>query len=161
MKSSIQYIEKELAGLHPDTEIEGFKRLIFDFVCGWGFTQQVLKKNEMVSPPDFEKIKSIVLRLKNYEPIQYIIGETEFYGLKLKVTPAVLIPRPETEELVDWVVRSNLPGKCTILDIGTGSGCIALAIKSKLKDAKVSGIDISEEALEVARENAMLKMDLK
>ena len=59
MKSSIQYIEKELAGLHPDTEIEGFKRLIFDFVCGWGFTQQVLKKNEMVSLPDFEKIKSL------------------------------------------------------------------------------------------------------
>jgi release factor glutamine methyltransferase len=154
MKSSIQYIEKELAGLYPDTEIEGFKRIIFDFVCGWGFTEQVLKKHEKVSPTDFEKIKSIVLRLKDYEPIQYIIGETEFYGLKLKVTPAVLIPRPETEELVDWVVHSKLPEKCAILDVGTGSGCIALAIKSKLKDANVSGIDISGEALEIARKNA-------
>ena len=155
MKSSIQYIEKELAGLYPDTEIEGFKRIIFDFVCGWGFTEQVLKKHEIVSPSDFGKIKSIVLRLKDYEPIQYIIGETEFCGLKLKVSPAVLIPRPETEELVDWIVRSRLPEECSVLDIGTGSGCIALAIKNQIKKAKVSGIDISGEAIEIARQNAL------
>jgi release factor glutamine methyltransferase len=155
MKSSNQYIEKELAGFYPDTEIEGFKRIIFDFVCGWGFTEQVLKKHEIVSPTDFDKIVTIVLRLKYYEPIQYILGETEFYGLKLKVTSSVLIPRPETEELVDWVVRSNLPEKCTILDVGTGSGCIAIAIKSQLKNAKVSGIDISGEAIEIARQNAL------
>jgi release factor glutamine methyltransferase len=155
MKSSNQYIEKELAGFYPDTEIEGFKRIIFDFVCGWGFTEQVLKKHEIVSPTDFDKIVTIVLRLKYYEPIQYILGETEFYGLKLKVTSSVLSPRPETEELVDWVVRSNLPEKCTILDVGTGSGCIAIAIKSQLKNAKVSGIDISGEAIEIARQNAL------
>ena len=155
MKSSNQYIEKELAGFYPDTEIEGFKRIIFDFVCGWGFTEQVLKKHEIVSPIDFDKIESIVLRLKDYEPIQYILGETEFYGLKLIVNPSVLIPRPETEELVDWVVHSKLPEKCTILDVGTGSGCIALAIKNQLKNAKVSGIDISGEAIEIARQNAI------
>ena len=154
MKSTIQYIEKELAGLYPFTEIEGFKRIIFEFVCGWGFTEQVLKKHEIVASEEFEKIKSIVLRLKHNEPIQYILGETEFYGLKLKVSPAVLIPRPETEELVEWIVQSKLPVNCAVLDIGTGSGCIALAIKNQLKNAKVSGIDISGEALKIARQNA-------
>lgn len=154
MKLTIQYIEQELAGLYPPTEIEGFKRIIFESVCGWDFTEQILKKQDIISPNHAEKIGSIVLRLKNNEPIQYIIGKTEFYGLKLNVTPSVLIPRPETEELVEWVVQTKLPVNCRILDIGTGSGCIALAIKSQLKNAKVSGLDISVEALEIARKNA-------
>ncbi len=155
MKTTIQYIEKELAGLYPPTEIEGFKRITFETVCGWGFTEQITKKNEPISVADFNKIKSIVSRLKNAEPIQYILGETEFYELKLKVNPAVLIPRPETEELVEWIVNSQMPDNCNILDIGTGSGCMALAIKNQLKEVKVSGIDISEKALETARQNAL------
>ena len=155
MKSTIQYIETELAGLYPPAEIEGFKRIIFETVFGWNFTDQVLKKQETILPVDFERIKSIVLRLKNSEPIQYIFGETEFFGLKLKVNSSVLIPRPETEELVEWIVRSKLSENCKILDIGTGSGCIAIAIKSRLKNAEVSGIDISPEALETARLNAI------
>lgn len=155
MKSTIQYIENELAGLYYPAEIEGFKKIIFETVFGWSFTDQVLKRHEIILPIDFERIKKVVLRLKNSEPIQYIFGETEFYGLKLRVNSSVLIPRPETEELVDWVVRSNLPENCKILDIGTGSGCIAIAIKSSLKNAEVSGIDISVEALETARMNAI------
>ena len=155
MKSTIQYIETELAGLYPPAEIEGFKRIIFETVFGWNFTDQVLKKQETILPVDFERIKSIVLRLKNSEPIQYIFGETEFFGLKLKVNSSVLIPRPETEELVDWVVQSKLSENCKVLDIGTGSGCIAIAIKSRLKNTEVSGIDISVEALETARMNAI------
>ena len=155
MKSTIQYIETELAGLYPPAEIEGFKRIIFETVFGWSFKDQVLKKQETILPVDFERIKSIVLRLKNSEPIQYIFGETEFFGLKLKVNSSVLIPRPETEELVDWVVQSKLSENCKVLDIGTGSGCIAIAIKSRLKNTEVSGIDISVEALETARMNAI------
>jgi release factor glutamine methyltransferase len=155
MKSTIQYIENELTGLYPPAEIEGFKRIIFEAVFGWSLTDLVLKKHEIILPVDFEKIKSIVLRLKNNEPIQYIIGETEFYGLKLKVNSSVLIPRPETEELVEWVVKTELSENCKVLDIGTGSGCIAIAIKSHLKNADVSGIDISPEALEIARLNAL------
>ena len=155
MKSTIQYIETELAGLYPAAEIEGFKRIIFETVFGWSFTEQVLKKQETILPVDFERIKSVVLRLKNSEPIQYIFGETEFFGLKLKVNSSVLIPRPETEELVEWVVQSKLSENCKVLDIGTGSGCIAIAIKSRLKNAEVSGIDISVEALETARLNAI------
>lgn len=155
MKATIQYINSELAGLYPVSETEGFARIILEAVCGFGFTEQIVKRHEKVSKPDFEKIEEIVSRLKNYEPIQYILGETDFYGLKLIVNPAVLIPRPETEELVQWIIKSNLPGNSKILDIGTGSGCIALAIKSQLKNAGVFGIDISEKALEVARQNAV------
>jgi release factor glutamine methyltransferase len=155
MKATIQYINSELAGLYPDSEIEGFTRIIFEVVCGWSFTEQVVKKHEKISATDFEKIEAIILRLKIFEPIQYILGETEFYGLKLKVNPSVLIPRPETEELVQFITKSNLPGNSIILDIGTGSGCIALALKSQLKNAEVFGVDVSENALEVARKNAL------
>jgi release factor glutamine methyltransferase len=155
MKATIQYINSELAGFYPVSEIEGFTRIIFEVVCSLNFTEQVLKKHEKISKPDFEKIKTIISRLKNFEPIQYILGETEFYGLKLEVNPSVLIPRPETEELVQWVLKSNFPENSKILDIGTGSGCIALALKSRLKNAEVFGIDISENALVVARQNAI------
>lgn len=156
MKATIQYIEKELTELYPKTEIEGFTRIIIEAVCGWSFTEQVVKKNEQIPEADFEKTKKIVKRLKDFEPLQYILGETEFYGLKLKVNPSVLIPRPETEELVDWITKSGLPKNCSVLDIGTGSGCIALALKSQFKDAEVFGIDISEKALEIAGQNAVI-----
>ncbi len=155
MKATIQYINSELAGFYPVSEIEGFTRIIFEVVCSLNFTEQVLRKHEKISKPDSEKIKTIISRLKNFEPIQYILGETEFYGLKLEVNPSVLIPRPETEELVQWVLKSNFPENSKILDIGTGSGCIALALKSRLKNAEVFGIDISENALVVARQNAI------
>lgn len=155
MKATIQYIEKELAGLYPNTEIKGFTRIIIEAVCGWGFTAQVVKMHEKITEADFEKIKEIVFRLKNFEPIQYILGETEFYGLKLKVSPSVLIPRPETEELVEWIIKSILKPNSRILDIGTGSGCIALALKNKLKETVISGIDISEKSLEIAHQNAL------
>jgi release factor glutamine methyltransferase len=154
MIATIQYINSELTGLYPVSEIEGFTRIMFEAVCGWGFTDQIVKRHEKVSNADFEKMVGIVSRLKNYEPIQYILGETEFYGLNLIVNPAVLIPRPETEELVQWITKSKLPGESVILDIGTGSGCIALAIKSRLKNSDVFGTDISEKALDVARLNA-------
>jgi release factor glutamine methyltransferase len=153
--ATIQYINSELTGLYPVSEIEGFTRIMFEAVCGWGFTEQIIKRHEKVSKADFEKMEGIVSRLKNFEPIQYILGETDFYGLKLIVNPAVLIPRPETEELVQWITKSKLPGESAILDIGTGSGCIALAIKSRLKNSDVFGIDISEKALDVARLNAL------
>ena len=156
MKATIQYIEKELAGVYPNTEIDGFKRLIFEAVCGWGFTEQVAKKQERISVADFEKIESIVSRLINFEPIQYILEETEFYGLRLKVNPSVLIPRSETEELVQWIIQSKLPVNARFLDIGTGSGCIALALKNQLKNTEITGIDISEMALETAIKNARL-----
>lgn len=154
MKATIQFINSELHGLYPVSEIEGFTRIIFEAVCGLSFTEQVVKKHEKIKAGDFSKIQEIISRLKTFEPIQYILGETEFYGLKLMVNRAVLIPRPETEELVEWMIHSDLPPNSRILDIGTGSGCIALALKSVFKNARVSGTDISEGALETANENA-------
>ena len=154
MQGTIQHIKTELTGLYTETETEGLIRLIFEAVCGWSFTEQQLRKSEIIGSSKSEKIKLIVARLKRFEPIQYILGETWFYGLLLKITPAVLIPRPETEELVDLIISENQKNDCRIIDIGTGSGCIALALKSRLANAAISGIDISEKALEVARSNS-------
>lgn len=155
MEATIQYIEKELRGLYPQTEVRGFIRLIFEHVCGMNYTQQVLRSNEIIDSISKEKIEGIIQRLKNYEPIQYILGETEFYRLKLKVAPGVLIPRPETEELVQWIIDSIKSSSLRILDIGTGSGCIALTLKNELKSAQVSAVDFFETALKIAHENAV------
>ena len=98
---------------------------------------------------------SALERLKTHEPIQYVLGKTNFMGLKFKVNSSVLIPRPETEELVRLMLKEDLDGK-EILDIGTGSGCIAISLAKNLPNAKVSALDISIDALEVAKENAKL-----
>lgn len=154
MQAVIQYIEKELSGLYPANEITGFTRLIFEHVCGWDYTRFLANRNTILSSSEKGAVKQIVERLKTFEPVQYILGETEFYGLRLKVNPAVLIPRPETEELVEWIVKSNRTESPAILDIGTGSGCIALALKKELPRANIAATDISEKALQTARENA-------
>mgnify|MGYP001765724156 CR=1 FL=1 len=140
--------------LYPVGEVESMTRQIIEWITGWDFTRQLINRNETLTREQSEKISSVVLRLKNYEPLQYILGETCFFGLKLKVSPAVLIPRPETEELVDLISKVELPAGSRILDIGTGSGCIALALKSRFPEAKVSACDISDKALSVARENS-------
>jgi release factor glutamine methyltransferase len=108
-----------------------------------------------------EKIQSILEELKTGRPVQYILGNTEFYGLNFLVNPSTLIPRPETEELVEWVLQSQkLKVKSqksfSILDIGTGSGCIAISLKKNLPDADVTAIDISPEALHTAKLNAVI-----
>lgn len=156
MQTTIQYIEKELADLYPKSEMQGFIRIIFEYVCGFDYTGLLLHKNEKLNVAHRKEIEKIVTRLKQFEPIQYILGETEFFGLKLKVKPGVLIPRPETEELVEWMTETTWPANPKILDVGTGSGCIALALKNKLPHAEISAVDFSEEALQTANENAAL-----
>ena len=98
---------------------------------------------------------SALKRLKNHEPIQYVLGRANFMDLEFKVNSSVLIPRPETEELVRLILKEDLDGK-EILDIGTGSGCIAISLAKNLPNSKVSALDISNDALEVAKENAKL-----
>ncbi len=153
MQATIQYIKRELAQSYPETEIQGFVRIIFETVLELSYTDIILQNDRKLNTKEFETIKNIVTRLKTNEPIQYILGECEFYGLKLNVNSAVLIPRQETEELVHWVVQSNVKSGPNILDVGTGSGCIALALKKELDDAIVSAVEISEEALQVAKSN--------
>jgi len=154
MQAIIQYIEKELEHHYPKEEIQGLTRIIMESLTGWNFSEQILNRNKIIKNENLWKVKSIVSRLKKNEPIQYILGETEFFGLKLVVNPSVLIPRQETEELVDLILGKTVDRKCSVLDIGTGSGCIALALKSRLKNAIVFGTDFSENALNLARFNA-------
>jgi len=154
MEATIQHIEKELTGLYPKTEVKAFVRLMLEHVCGLSYTEQVLHRKQKLDERHKKAVTEVVERLKNYEPLQYILGETEFFGLKLKVKPAVLIPRPETEELAHWITETEISQNSAILDIGTGSGCLALALKKQFPQAQVSATDVSFEALEVARENA-------
>lgn len=156
MKAVIQYIEKELDGLYPETEIQGFTRLILESVFRLNYTGLILRKDDPVLSAEKKQIEKIVQRLKNFEPVQYVLGETEFYGLKIKVNPSVLIPRPETEELVNWIVETGLPGNPKIADIGTGSGCIAMALKKQMNNTSVLAVDISEKAIQTAEINSNL-----
>lgn len=153
MEATIQYIEKELAGLYPKTEIKAFVRLILEHVFGLSYTDQVLQRRKKADEPLRKSVVEVVERLKAFEPIQYILGETEFFGMKLKVNPAVLIPRPETEELISWILEQRTEGNPAVLDVGTGSGCIALALKKSFKGAEVWAVDFSQQALQIAHEN--------
>jgi release factor glutamine methyltransferase len=154
MKDSKKYITDNLEGLYDKNEIESFIYLIFKHLFGYGRKEMILMRNEILSSENMERIHNIVERLKVYEPIQYILGEAEFYGLKFIVKPGVLIPRNETEELADIIIKRNKHKKITLLDIGTGTGCIPIAVKKYLPESEVWSCDISETALSVAKENA-------
>ncbi len=154
MQKTIQYIRAELAPFYPETEITGFIQMLMHSVLGLSYTQMILEKDRVLENSESDQIKAIVERLKTHEPIQYILGVAEFYGLELNVQPGVLIPRPETEELVDWICKTEIPASAKILDIGTGSGCIPLALKNELPAAEVMAVDVSEMALSIATENA-------
>lgn len=117
----------------------------------------LLQKEIRLSESDLLYFRSIVKRLQNHEPFQYIIGETFFYNLTIRCDDRALIPRPESEELVDWVINSvDLNKPLEILDVCSGSGCIALALKQSLKKSMVSATDISSDALALAKKNALL-----
>ena len=154
MKATIQYIKQELKGLYHEREILGFIRLILEQVCGLNYSQQIIMRDRILVDSQRNEIRKMVERLKSYEPVQYILGETEFMGIRLLVNKSVLIPRPETEELVQWIVESGLPSSPKILDAGTGSGCIALGLKKHIPSAVVHAFDISDQALETAKRNA-------
>lgn len=117
-------------------------------------TDFFLSLRQQVSPEDEELVVSIFEKLSKHIPAQYIIGQAEFHGLVFKVDERVLIPRPETEELVDLILQENLPSSLSVLDMGTGSGAIAISLKQARPNWQVMACDISQEALEVAQENA-------
>lgn len=156
MQASIAYIRKELESYYPKKEIDGFIRLIFSILKGYNSIDLIIKKDENLNEDDRFRIVEITNRLKKYEPIQYILGEMEFYGLKFQVNPDVLIPRPETEELIDWILKDITKTNLQILDIGTGSGCIPVSLKKYIPEATITGCDISDKALKTAIYNAKL-----
>ncbi len=142
-------------------EIRPMAKLLLQHVLKADNTRLLLMGNELLNTVQLAQLEEYTEQLKQHIPIQYIIGSTEFYGLEFMVNPAVLIPRPETEELMHWIINDNNNGK-RLLDIGTGSGCIAISLKANMPRADVSAWDISEAALQTAQNNAIkLEQDVK
>lgn len=153
LKTVMADIKKSLAPKYGDGEAREMARIIFENLKGWNPVEIAIRQDEPISGFIVGKVDAVVDRLLHDEPIQQIFGKADFYGLKLKVTRDTLIPRPETAELVDLIVKEN-PGKdLRVLDAGTGTGCIALALARNLLFPEITAIDISDKALEVAREN--------
>lgn len=149
---------KELEGCYPAEEIQSFFGILSESILKLTRFETSLKAEEKLSAASQKQFEKAISQLKQHKPIQYIIGETEFYGLSFKVTSHTLIPRPETEELVAWILSQYTThnSQRVVLDIGTGSGCIAVSLAKHLKNASISALDISEKALKVASENAKL-----
>ena len=134
-------------------EANSVTRLVMEDLFGYrqGNRSRVLSQEEEILA------WTVLNRLQRGEPVQYVTGIADFYGLQLKVNPDVLIPRPETEELVEWILEDYTPERiCEVADLGTGSGCIPLALKARRPDWQCMGVDLSEGALELARENSEL-----
>ena len=165
LKSYKSTFLQELSPLYDEKEIESFFYIVLE-----GFHNK--KRIDLALNPEMEmdavqllRWESVLADLKKEKPIQYILGETEFYGLPFLVNENILIPRPETEELVEWILESTKyeeqSAKLKILDIGTGSGCIAISLAKNLPNAQVSAIDVSEKALDTAHKNAEInKVDV-
>ena len=146
----LSYFKQELSAVADEREIISCYYISMEYLLVYNRSDCIINSNQVLNKSQLSKIKQIVAELKTNKPIQYILGETEFYSLKIKVNEHTLIPRPETEQLVDWILKENF---VTALDIGTGSGCIPIAL-AKHTDAKVLAIDVSEDALLIAEENA-------
>ena len=146
----LSYFREELSAVADECEITSWYYISMEYLLVYNRSDCIINSNQVLNKSQLSKIKQIVAELKTHKPIQYILGKTEFYGLKIKVNEHTLIPRPETEQLVDWILKENF---VAALDIGTGSGCIPIAL-AKNTDAKVLAIDVSEDALLIAEENA-------
>lgn len=158
-------LEKEftntLSSIHEAQEVKSLTWLSINSVCKLERAKYLSMRDDELAQTDLDKLLEILEQLKNGSPLQYILGETDFYDLKFKVNPSVLIPRPETEELVDWTLITirEMKGETEVLkivDIGTGSGCIPISIKKYIPLADITAIDISENALDTAKLNAEL-----
>lgn len=161
LKEFRTHFNKELSAIFPQTEIDSFFFLLLEKQLDLQRIDVALNKQILISKEKLKHLYNSLSRLKSQEPIQYVLGETEFYGLPFKVTKDTLIPRPETEELVDWIIadvtglQSNNHAKHAILDIGTGSGCIPISLAKNIPNSSISSIDISKDALLIAKENAI------
>jgi len=151
-----QALKKQLAGQYESVELNPILSILIEHITGWDQVQQVLQKDNSITEAQVLAFENAATELIAARPIQYITGKTWFMGDAYSVNEQVLIPRPETEELVDWVLEyAAIKGKALrILDIGTGSGCIAIALKKALPEATVAAIDISTSALKIAESNA-------
>lgn len=154
-----RYFHSELDALYGDGEVKMFIRLLFEAFLGWSRAELLTHRCDTVNQSDLLRFHWAAEDLKRFRPIQHIIGWTEFCGCRIEVDRNTLIPRPETEEIVNWTINhfsgfKNQDSKIRILDLCTGSGCIAIALAKHLPQAQVTAVDISEKALDVARRNA-------
>jgi len=149
----------QLSEVYPSQEVESIFTVLSEYFLNYTRLETVLKADESLSEEIIKHFKNAISRLKRQEPVQYICGKTEFYSLPFKVDKHTLIPRPETEGLVQWIIddenKKQTKSK-TLLDIGTGSGCIAISLAKNLKDIDVSALDFSPEALRTAHKNSVL-----
>lgn len=163
IKDIVRFFKDELGELYDAGELDTIIRYCFEEFCNVKSFSVIKQGEDTVSESELLRFNFAVKDLKKEKPLQYVLGKADFYGLKFIVNEGVLIPRPETEELVHLVIsdlKVSLDNvdtvSLTILDIGTGSGCIPVTIKNKLLSADVYAMDVSEEALETARKNAVL-----
>ena len=150
------YLVKELDEIYQAQELSALSNIIIKTVTGVTRLHQLQNSEQVVTSEQTAKIIEICNELKKGRPVQYILGETEFYDCIIKLNNATLIPRPETEELVHLIINENKGFQGEIIDFGTGSGCIAIALAANIPRSIINGIDISEEALTIARDNAHL-----
>ncbi len=148
----IPYFIKQLSGIADEREIISWAYISIEHCLDYNRSDCIIHADKQITTELSDRFKQIIAALKTNKPVQYILGETEFYGLKVIVNKHTLIPRPETEELVDWILKEEFS---SALDIGTGSGCIPIAL-AKNTNAKISAIDVSEDALRVAKRNAVI-----
>ena len=156
MQQVIQYIRQSLHSLYPPSEIKALIGLLLEKKFGIRMLDVYMDKDIQFLPEQAKELEDILRRLRDNEPIQYILGEADFCGFSFRVNSHVLIPRPETAELVGWILDDLPDTSLRILDIGTGSGCIPIALSRRCPQAELLAWDISSEALEVARENNRL-----
>jgi len=155
LKDIRSHITSSLIEIYPDTEVRGIERILVQDLLCFSMTDVLINGDRELNDEQSEKIASAIARMKSGEPVQHIIGKAHFYGRDFKVTNETLIPRQETEELVDLIIKEAGEGE-TVLDIGTGTGCIPITLAKELVKAKVMSCDISKGALAVANENARL-----
>lgn len=149
-------IKKMLAGYYPDAEASALAKMLLVEVLHFSTLELFGGKDKEVFKKDLDVLYEMSRRLQNQEPIQYIIGKETFCGMPFVVNRHVLIPRPETQDLVEWIAEEDQQtNPCRLLDMGTGSGCIAISLAKKLPHVQVEAWDISGEALQVARQNAL------
>lgn len=153
MNKIVAYIRSRLQPYYTAEEVSALSRIVCCDLLGQAPTDYYLGKDIALSPKKEQELEDILQRLSRFEPLQYIEGRTLFLGREFWVAPGVLIPRPETEELVELMLK-EIPADARILDVGTGSGCIAISLAKELPDALVTAWDVSPEALSVARVNA-------
>jgi release factor glutamine methyltransferase len=155
LQSFFNFAQQKLSAIYAEQEARSIVQLLLCNVLNIYKSDIYVNKEKMLSNAEIERLTLALNELEKSKPIQYVLGSTEFCGLPFAVNENVLIPRPETEELVEWILNICNNQTLRVLDVGTGSGCIAVVLKKKIPQAEVTAYDISEYALAVARENAL------